>query len=86
MKTVSLEKWDKEVAPHLQSIKTNAGWIQYYVRGILRACHAIAVRPEWETLAEDEINKTIQVLEEALSGLKRAQVIYRSKPHDGNGT
>ena len=81
-KKIPLEQWDREVKPKLQSIKIDAGWIQYYVKKIVQSCRELAIRPEWETQAQEEIETTIAAFEEALRGLKAAREIYLSKPQN----
>ena len=77
-----LDQWDKDVAPHLQEIEWSSGWVRRYIAKIMSACHAIAARPSWDTKAEDELDRTIAFLEEAVAGLRRAKELYSSRKLD----
>lgn len=79
---VPLERWDKEVAPYLQEIEWRATRIRRDVTAALAACHALTIRPGFESKAKDEITNTIRVLEEALAGMQAAAAIYDGKSLD----
>lgn len=76
----TLTQWDKAIAPHLASIRLDCGWVRHYVDNIIRHCSLLMARPEWETLAEDELDKTISHLKAVVEQLENARDIYQGKP------
>lgn len=69
---MTLEEWDKSVGHHLHLIEAGAE---------MAARHAdqLLVRPDWETLAQDELARTERVLENALRTVRAARASYGSK-------
>jgi hypothetical protein len=79
---MDLERWDREIAPHLASIRLDAGWLMHYVKKIVDACGQLAAKPGFETEAQDAIMRSIAALELALIGLRKAKDIYDGKPNE----
>jgi len=70
---MTLEDWDKNVSHHLQFIEAGAAMAA-------RHAAALPVRPGFETLAEDELRRARETLQDALTKVIIAQNIYLDKP------
>ena len=70
---MTLEDWDKKIGPRLQLIEAGAAMAERHVR-------ALQVRPGFDTLAQDELQKVREALESALAKIVNAQNIYHDKP------
>jgi hypothetical protein len=70
---LTLEDWDKNVGPRLQMIEAGAAIV-------VRNAAALAIRPGFETLAEDELHKAREALLDALDKIDSAQKVYHEKP------
>jgi hypothetical protein len=70
---MSLEEWSQKVSPHLQFIEAGAQMAARHARQLV-------MRPDFESLAEDELRKTREVLQAALSKVIIAQAAYRETP------
>ena len=70
---MTLEEWDNTTGKNLRFIEAGAE---------MAARHAkmMAVRPAFDTKAEDELAITRKVLETALANIKGAQETMKSKP------
>jgi len=70
---MTLEDWGRNVSRHLQFIEVGAS---------MAARHAalLQVRPGFETLAEDELRKARETLQDALTKVTIAQNTYQAKP------
>lgn len=71
--SLTLEQWDRSVGHHLHLIEAGAEMTARHARQLL-------ARPDWETLAQDEMQKTEKVLEGALGVVRAALADYGSKP------
>lgn len=69
----TLDRWDVFIAPALQDMAYRAATVKCYAR-------TLPFRPEWSTLAEDELDRAIAEVEKVLSELREAKRIYQSKP------
>jgi hypothetical protein len=69
---MSLEQWDRTVGHHLHMIEAGAE---------MAARHAdrLLARPDFETLAQDELARAEKILESALRKLREAGASYGSK-------
>jgi hypothetical protein len=70
---VTLEDWDQKVSPHLQFIEAGADMA-------VRHAMALPVRPGFESLAEHELRRVREVLQDALTNVIIAQNAYQAKP------
>jgi len=70
---MTLEEWDRTIGPRLQMIEAGAAIVK-------RNAAALAVRPDFETRAEDELSKAREALLDALDRIDRAQAAYHKKP------
>lgn len=67
---MNLADWEQKVSPHLQFIEAGASMAARHARQLV-------LRPDFESLAEDELRKTREVLQAALSNVIIAQAAYR---------
>jgi len=72
---MTLEDWDKNVSHHLQFIEAGASMAA-------RHAAALPVRPGFETLAEDELDKAFKSLAKALDQIITARKAYQNTPVD----
>jgi hypothetical protein len=72
-KPMDLETWREKVGSHLIFIESGS-------QMTVRHANALPGRPEWETLAENDLARARKVLEEALASIIEAQAIYAGKP------
>lgn len=72
---MTLEDYDKEVRPHLNFIQAGAEMAARHAR-------ALAVRPSFETKAEDQLHEARKVLESALASVIDAEVAFENKPQE----
>ena len=70
---MTLEEWDVAIKPHLHGIQNGADMIKRHVDQMM-------ARPEFETMAIDDLFRTQLALQNALDRLERARVIYGEKP------
>jgi len=70
---MTLEDWGKNVSHHLQFIEAGASMAA-------RHAAALPIRPGFETLAEDELQKARETLQDALTKVIIAQNTYQAKP------
>lgn len=70
---MTLEDYDKKVRPHLNFIQAGAEMAARHAR-------ALAVRPNFETKAEDQLHEARKVLESALASVIAAEIMFESKP------
>lgn len=75
--TSSMEKWDRETAPRLNLIRMHASQVRSEVLRILRLAEEIEDRPEFETWAQDEVDKCIDLLETSLERLKAVRGLLK---------
>ena len=66
---MTLEKWDTEIKPHLGFIEAGSDMAARHAR-------ALMLRPEWETIAQDQLAQARQVLESALAKIKLSVAMY----------
>ncbi len=70
---MSLEEYDRNIAPHLHFIEAGAAMAERHARALLQ-------KPGFETLAEGELSNLRQTLTVALTKVIRAQNVYRDIP------
>lgn len=70
---MTLSDWEQKVSPHLQFIEAGAAMAARHAK-------ALPLRPDFESLAEDELRKVREVLQSALSQVIVAQAAYRETP------
>lgn len=71
---MSLDDWDRNVRPHLQFISAGAEMSARHARLLL-------AKPDFETLAGDDLRKVRMTLETALACVTAAEAIMEAKPH-----
>lgn len=69
----TLKEWDRDVAPHLDSIERHARWIQYHAAELVKCIELLKQRPAFETKAQIAL-ATAELL---IEGARRK---YLSKP------
>ena len=69
---MSLDHWDTEIRPRLNQI-----W--YYAKRLWQTVEELGRRPNFETLAEEQLDVTIKTLEESLNLLKKVKEAYLKK-------
>jgi hypothetical protein len=69
---MTLFHWDLTVKPHLKFIEAGAAMAARHAR-------ALPIKPEFETLAQDQLAQTRKVLESALASIIAAEAIYEAK-------
>jgi len=74
------DQWLGIVRPLLGGIKTNATWAKYHAREIADKVGLLPYVPEFETLAQSELDSAIQELTEAVEKLRAAKLAYAGKP------
>ena len=67
---MTLADWDEKVAPHLHFIEAGAAMAERHARALMQ-------RPDFETMAEDELSKVRSALTGALAKVITAQENYR---------
>jgi hypothetical protein len=67
-----LEKWDQGIGYHLHLIEAGAEMAARHANRLLS-------RPDWETLAQNELAMVEKVLEDALQKVRDARASYGSK-------
>lgn len=72
---MTLAEWERSVSPHLQFIEAGSSMAARHAK-------ALVLRPDFESLAEDELRKVREVLQAALSRVIVAQAAYRETPAD----
>jgi hypothetical protein len=72
---MTLEEYDHQIGHHLRMIRHHAAAIETHMAYMTR-------RPDFETLAEEELHKIGFVLVEALDRVKHAIDSYKRKPID----
>jgi hypothetical protein len=70
---MSLEEYDRNIAPHLHFIEAGAAMAERHARALLQ-------KPGFETIAEDELSKIRETLQSALTKIVIAQNAYRDAP------
>lgn len=70
---MTLEHWQKMVAPHLHVI-------QFSSRRVGIAADALPIRPNFDTWAEHELLQAEEKLRDALACIEKAKAAYYGKP------
>lgn len=70
--SLALDEWDRGVGYHLHLIEAGAEMAARHADRLLS-------RPDWETLAQNELAKAEKVLECALQQVREARASYGSK-------
>lgn len=73
--TLSLERWDYLVGQHLQGISAGAEMCE-------RHAHQMAFRPDFETLALDDLERAEKTIAAALEKIRNGIRIYRELATD----
>ncbi|MET4210490.1 hypothetical protein [Bradyrhizobium sp. LA2.1] len=73
IRPIPLADWEASVRPHLDFIEAGAAMAARHARALSR-------RPSFESLAEDELRRTRDVLQRALSDITAAQEAYQKAP------
>jgi hypothetical protein len=71
-----LDQWHEEVSRHLALIEAGADIC-------VRHVEQLPLRPDFRTLAEEELCQCEAALQHALTKVRLAQAIYRDKPVEG---
>jgi len=79
MKHLSLDEWNKHVGRHLEQMRIDAGWLEYYVKSIGRRVDAMSHAPEWESEAIHETDRMIKLLLNAAAKLQDTVFKYHQK-------
>jgi hypothetical protein len=74
---MTLFDWDMKVKPHLTYIEAGASMAARHAR-------ALMCKPDFPTLAQDELADARRVLENALASIASAEVAYQQKPVENN--
>jgi len=69
---MTLFHWDMTVKPHLQFIEAGAAMAARHAR-------ALPIKPEFQTMAQDQLAETRKILESALASIIAAEIIYETK-------
>lgn len=72
---MTLEEYDQKIKPHLVFIEAGAGIAARHARALIS-------RPNFETLAEQDLAEARKVLGNALALIVAAQAHYQSKKQD----
>jgi uncharacterized membrane protein YfbV (UPF0208 family) len=70
---MTLEDWDQKVSPHLQFIEAGAAMAARHARQLV-------AKPDFDSLAEDELDKAFRVLAAALDQIITARKAYKNAP------
>lgn len=73
IRPIPLADWEASVRPHLDFIEAGASMAARHARALSR-------RPGFESLAEDELRRTREALQRALSDVMAAQDAYQNAP------
>lgn len=76
----SLKQWDDHVSPRLSAIANRCLWITDKSSELENIVRGIPVRPAWETVARDELNRAEIALVRALAAVRQAQAKYDALP------
>lgn len=74
------DQWLGVVRPILGAMESNAIWARHYADEIRRAVLLLPHAPEFETRAQEEIDRAMRQVESALELLKEARAAYNNKP------
>lgn len=72
---MSITDYDRNIAPHLTAARE-------YAYRASREISRLPARPDFFTLAQDELEQARKSLEAALETIKHAQSLYEVKPID----
>jgi len=72
MKSMTLGEYDEKVGRHLQMIEAGADTC-------LRHAHQMAFRPDFETLAFDDLTRAETILTAALEKIQKAIATYQER-------
>ena len=76
---IPLDEWRKEISPKLDLIQWEAGRTKHHAIMVQGKVLTLPVRPEWRSLAIDEIDKAIKATSKALEMLMDAKKAYEAK-------
>lgn len=79
MRHMTLDEWDRTVAPYLNTIQIRAGFIANDASQIREWVEKIPAVPNFETRAKDKLDRAARELRSALSAVEQAIENYESK-------
>ena len=79
---MTLNEWDKTIAPHLHCLEGGGRQISLEVGKMHHVAQLLSMRPNWPTLAEDEMEHSIMRLERLAEQLIKIAEDLRSSLHD----
>jgi hypothetical protein len=77
---MTIRTWDSEIAPRLQRIESEAKWTAKHALTIQQNARQLAVMPDFETKATDELQAAKRELEAALALVNASITELNSKP------
>lgn len=76
---IPLEEWKAEIAPKLDAIMWEAMRARHHAGQVSAKVLVLPCKPEWRTLALDEIDRAIKVLRATLQTMELAKTAYDQK-------
>lgn len=76
---MSMDHWDKFIAPVLRIIEHRAHAVAYNAREITAAVNMLPGRPDFETRAEEKLGIAEVELADALDAVRFARQVYAEK-------
>lgn len=70
---MTLFDWDQNIKPHLVYIEAGASMAARHAR-------ALTCKPNFQSLAQDELAEARKALESALASVIAAEIVYEAKP------
>lgn len=74
-RNMDLADWDVKIKPHLQFISAGAEMTARHAR-------ALPCKPDFKTIAQEDLAEARRVLEAALGNIIAAQAIYANRPKE----
>jgi hypothetical protein len=75
---MNLEEWDHAVGFNLKMVREHTDACSYFI-------NRLTARPDFETLALDDLRRLKKELASALETVMKAEVSYHAKPKTGIG-
>lgn len=76
---IPLDEWRAEITPRLDLIHWEAMRARHHAAQVISKVLVLPCKPEWRTLALDEIDKAIKVMKASLETLENAKAMYDQK-------
>lgn len=76
---VPLDEWKALVSPKMDTIQWEAMRARHHAGMVSAKVLTLPCKPEWRTLALDEIDKAIKVMKASLETLENAKMAYNQK-------